>query len=75
MIGIIPDELKEKAKRMLPILWREYRLLDEDDPIAVKINNEIDYWEHIKNGRVCCIYTKNEQHNLCRYKKFCEVKN
>ena len=65
---------KRKAKKMLPILYYKYNKLDEDDPTSVKLSNEIDYWEHIKDGRIVCIYTDNEKCTLCRYEEVCWVK-
>ena len=68
------NKLQRKAKTMLPILYHQYSKLDEDNPVAIKLENEIDFYEHIKEGRMICIYTKNEQCTLCRYKEVCEVR-
>ena len=62
---MIDDKLKRKAKTMLPILYRDYKNMDEDSAIAIKMSIEIDYYEHVKEGRMLCIYTDKEQHSLC----------
>jgi len=68
------NKLQRKAKKMLPILYHQYSKLDEDDAIAIKLNIEIDFYEHLKEGRVLCIYTENEQCTLCKYKEVCDVR-
>lgn len=65
---------KRKAGKMIPILYHKYNQLKEDDPVAIKLSNEIEYWEHTRDGMIICIYTEAEQCTLCRYKEVCEVR-
>lgn len=62
----------KQANIILRRLYYDYNNLDEDDPLAIKIDNEIEYYEHIKEGTIICSWHPLEGCEKCRYIKECD---
>jgi len=70
---VILDKDIRRAGIMLPILWRKYLEMDEDDPITVKLGNELDYVEKMSKGQILCSYHPSEGCDKCIWKGRCEL--
>ena len=71
---MIPDKDTRRAGIMLPILWKKYYDIgDEDDPIAIEILKEIDYVQHLEEGYIECSYHPSEGCSQCKFERWCEL--
>ena len=62
------------ARKIANSLWVKYNELDEDDPHAIFLSNELEYYEARANDYIVCSYHPSEGCEKCRFLEECDLR-
>lgn len=62
------------ARKIANSLWVKYNKLDEDEPMAIFLSNELEYYEARAHGYIVCSYHPSENCEQCRFYEECDLR-